>query len=52
MVLSKIDYWEERATEWSGKPDRIRVKVGVYDVATGQPIDAVEIVGTNRWGTL
>ncbi|TKD64235.1 DUF4823 domain-containing protein [Cobetia marina] len=34
LVFPTIVHWEDRATEWSGKPDQIEVKVQVIDVAT------------------
>ncbi len=34
LVYPTILHWEDRATEWSGKPDRVEVKMQVIDVAT------------------
>lgn len=34
LVLPVILHWEDRATEWSGKPDRVEVKIQVIEVAT------------------
>ncbi len=28
--------WEDRATAWSGRPDRITIRFSVWDVATGK----------------
>lgn len=50
-VVPEIEHWEDRATEWSGKSDRLRVDIHVYDVATGEPVDSVEIEGRSRWLT-
>ncbi len=51
-VLPQILHWEERATEWSGKPDRIKIKVEVFDTATMSPQSAVIFSGKSKWFTL
>src|SRR5215468_3218748 len=45
LVYPTILHWEERATEWSGLPDRIEVKVELVDVATDTPLDTGIIKG-------
>lgn len=52
LVVPTILHWEDRATEWSGMPDRIRVSLRVYEVASGTLLDAAEVSGKSRWGTL
>lgn len=52
LVYPEIKHWEERATEWSGMPDQIEVRITVFDAASGRLLDAVDIVGRSRWGTL
>jgi len=32
MILN----WEDRATQWSGRPDRISIKITVWDAASGK----------------
>ena len=51
VAFSSILHWEDRATEWSGKPDRVRVHIEILDVGTGQPLDAVTIEGKSGLGT-
>ena len=51
IVVPTIEHWEERATEWSGKPDRIVVKIWIADVSSGEVMDAAEISGKSRWAT-
>ena len=46
-----IVLWEDRATEWSGKRDRIIVKITVLDVSSGKLVDATTIQGTSKWAT-
>jgi hypothetical protein len=42
---------EDRATEWSGKPDRIRIELRTLD-PTGTLINATAIFGISKWVTL
>ena len=46
-----ILHWEERATEWSGKPDQITIQVTLYDVSSKQVLDKVTIKGQSKWAT-
>jgi hypothetical protein len=46
-----ILHWEERATEWSGLPDRIRVKVVIYDVESRSVMSSVILQGKSKWAT-
>jgi len=50
-VVPEILHWEDRATEWSGIPDRIDVKISVYDIASGSEISSTVITGTSKWAT-
>lgn len=50
-VVPVIAHWEDRATEWSGKSDRILVKLHVAEVATHKLIDSSEISARSRWAT-
>jgi Domain of unknown function (DUF4823) len=47
-----ILHWEDRATEWSGIPDRIEVKISIYDAALGAEIASAVISGKSKWTTL
>lgn len=46
-----ILHWEDRATEWSGKPDRITLKFTVYEVQSGQPLASTVTRASSKWGT-
>lgn len=48
-VKPSILHWEERATEWSGIPDRITVQIQVYDA--GSQIAGVQFSGKSKWFT-
>lgn len=46
-----ILHWEDRATEWSGRPDRITIKVVVWDVETGMVLASTVARASSKWGT-
>lgn len=50
-VLPSITQWEDRATEWSGLPDRVLVQLVLVEVDAGREIDAVSIEGKSAWAT-
>ncbi len=50
-VKPEIFHWEDRATEWSGKPDRIEVQVIIYDTKTRKELANTSITGESKWGT-
>jgi hypothetical protein len=51
LVVPDILHWEDRATEWSGIPDRIEVKISVYDAVSGAELTSVIVSGKSKWGT-
>lgn len=51
FVKPVILHWEERATEWSGKPDRIEVQLFVYDSATKDELANSSYTGKSKWAT-
>ncbi len=50
-VIPEILHWEERATEWFGFPDRVHLKLTVYDGTTWGEIVSVSIYGTSKQAT-
>lgn len=52
LVFPTILHWEDRATEWSSKPDRVEVKIDVVEAATGSTVDTVLICGVSGIATL
>ncbi len=52
LVLASVDVWEDNATEWSGKRDRIAVRIHLVDTGPGEPIDSTDLTGTSRKMTL
>lgn len=47
-----ILHWEDRATEWSGRPDRITIKVVVREAETGKSVASTVARASSKWGTL
>jgi len=47
-----ILHWEDRSTEWSGKPDRITIKIVVWSVRTRKEISSTVLRASSKWGTL
>jgi hypothetical protein len=46
-----ILHWEDRATEWSGKLDRIAIKLIVLDVESGKNISSSVLSAASKWAT-
>lgn len=40
LIVPRIVHWEDRATQWSGKPDRVNVQVSVYERGGDREINA------------
>ncbi len=50
-VIPEILHWEDRATEWSGIPDKIKIQISVYDGQALEKLASTIISGTSRWAT-
>jgi len=51
LVFPSILAWEDRATEWSGLPDKVAVKILVVRVSNGTTLDAAIIKGKSGLAT-
>ncbi|HVY24665.1 MAG TPA: DUF4823 domain-containing protein [Steroidobacteraceae bacterium] len=51
LVYPTILHWEDRATEWSGLPDRVEVKLELVDAQSGHLLDSVVIKGKSGLAT-
>jgi hypothetical protein len=51
LACPTIMHWEDRATEWSGKRDRVAIRLQVFEIASGRIIDSVLIEGKSKWAT-
>ena len=47
----EILHWEDRATEWSGKSDRIEIQLVIYDAVTRKELANSSYTGTSKWAT-
>jgi hypothetical protein len=50
-VIPEILHWEERATEWSGMPDKIKVKLSIYESQNWRELSSNIISGESKWAT-
>lgn len=48
-VVPRIVSWEDRATEWSGKPDRIEIMVKVFNTEESASVTSSSIKGKSSW---
>ena len=51
FIEPKILHWEDRNTEWSGKPDRVHVHITIIDILTGKPVSEFNFSGKSKWAT-
>lgn len=51
VVQPSILHWEDRNTEWSGRPDRITIKLVVWDAASGKDLASNVSSASSKWGT-
>ncbi len=52
FVKPVILRWEDRATEWSGRPDQIEIQIIVFDAATRKELANSSYSGKSKWATL
>jgi len=50
-VQPEILHWEDRATEWSGKSDRLEIQVLLYDTSSKSEIMSSSYKGKSQWLT-
>lgn len=51
FVKPIILHWEDRATEWSGKPDRIEIQLIVFDTKDKSEVANSSYKGKSKWAT-
>lgn len=51
FVVPEILHWEDRNTEWSGKKDKIAIRITVYDAASLEIISSTTLSGKSKWAT-
>jgi hypothetical protein len=52
VATSIITHWEQRETEWSGKPSKMAIRLSVFAVPTGAQVAATSITGESATFTL
>jgi len=52
LVYPTILHWEDRATEWSGKPDKLSIQIKIVQANTGKQLNSTIIEGKSSWATL
>ncbi len=50
-VIPTIYHWEDRATEWSGKLDRVEIGIKIYDTRTLKIVSNSSYTGQSKWAT-
>lgn len=50
-VQPDILHWEDRATEWSGRSDRVEIKIIVFDAKTRKELANTSFTGKSKWMT-
>lgn len=51
LVVPTILVWEDRATEWSGIPDKASIRITITDTGNAEAIDSVIINGKSGLAT-
>jgi hypothetical protein len=51
FVVPEILHWEDRNTEWSGKKDKLEIKLSVFNAADGTALATTVISGKSKWAT-
>lgn len=51
VIQTDILNWEDRATEWSGIPDKIALQFVVYDTMSSKKIASASSKASSKWAT-
>jgi hypothetical protein len=51
LVMPIIRHWEDRATEWSGKSDRVEIQLVIFDATSKEEIANSTYTGKSKWMT-
>jgi len=51
FIVPEILHWEDRSTEWSGKKDRLEVKISVFDATNDKELASSLLSGKSKWMT-
>ena len=51
FVVPEILRWEDRVTEWSGKKDKIEVKLSIFGSENEESLASTVLSGKSKWAT-
>lgn len=51
LIYPVILHWEDRATEMSGRRDKLSFRLDMYEVGTGEVVFSKEVEAKSRWMT-
>ncbi len=51
VVWPIILHWEDRATEWSGRSDRITMYYEIYNTIVGERLASTTVSASSKWAT-
>jgi hypothetical protein len=51
LAYPNLVTWEDRATEWSGRRDKLNVKIDLIDCSNGNTAFSREVAATGKWMT-
>ena len=51
VIRTTILNWEDRATQWSGIPDKITLKFDIYETQSGKEISSSMASASSKWAT-
>jgi Domain of unknown function (DUF4823) len=51
LIVATVVHWEDRATEWSGRPDRIEIEIRTMDAPSGETLALGSVKGKSKWAT-
>jgi hypothetical protein len=51
LAVPEILHWEDRATEWSGKKDKLEIKLSIYAAGVADVVASTVLAGKSKWAT-
>ena len=51
LIVPTVVHWEDRATEWSGRSDRIEIEIRTVDAPSGETLALGSVQGKSKWAT-
>lgn len=51
LAVPEILHWEDRNTEWSGKKDKLEIKLSIYKADPVEIVASTVLAGKSKWAT-